>query len=50
MPRVGFELTTTAFQRAKTVHALDNTATVIGYINVNDTKLLLNAKVSAKYH
>jgi hypothetical protein len=29
MPRVGFELTIPAFERAKTVHALD-AATVIG--------------------
>jgi hypothetical protein len=32
MPRVGFELTIPAFERAKTVHALDHTATVIGNI------------------
>jgi hypothetical protein len=30
MPRVGFEPTTPVFQRAKTVHALDRAATVIG--------------------
>jgi hypothetical protein len=30
MPWVGFELTITAFERAKTFHALDCTATVIG--------------------
>jgi hypothetical protein len=30
MPRVGFELTTLVFERAKTVHALDRPATVIG--------------------
>jgi hypothetical protein len=30
MPRVGFETTTPAFERAKTVHALDRAATVIG--------------------
>jgi hypothetical protein len=30
MPRVGFEPTTPAFKRAKTVHALDRAATVIG--------------------
>jgi hypothetical protein len=29
MPRVGFEATIPAFQRAKTVHALDRAATVI---------------------
>jgi hypothetical protein len=31
MPQVGFELTISVFERAKTVHALDGAATVIGY-------------------
>jgi hypothetical protein len=30
MPRVGFEPTTPAFDRPKTVHALDRAAIVIG--------------------
>jgi hypothetical protein len=30
MPRVGFKPTTQVFERAKTVHALDRAATVIG--------------------
>jgi hypothetical protein len=30
MPRVGFEPMTPAFERAKMVHAIDHTATVIG--------------------
>jgi hypothetical protein len=30
MPRVGFELTIPVFERAKTVHALDRAATVVG--------------------
>jgi hypothetical protein len=30
MPRVGFESTTPVFLRAKTVHALDRAANVIG--------------------
>jgi hypothetical protein len=30
MPEVGFEPTIPVFERAKTVHALDSTATVIG--------------------
>jgi hypothetical protein len=30
MPRVGFELTIPMFKRAKTVHASDRAATVIG--------------------
>jgi hypothetical protein len=29
MPRMGFELTTPVFERAKTIHALDRAATVI---------------------
>jgi hypothetical protein len=33
MPRVEFELTTPAFERPKTVHTLDRTATVIGRSN-----------------
>jgi hypothetical protein len=32
MPRVGFEPTIPVFKRAKTVHALDCAATVIGYL------------------
>jgi hypothetical protein len=31
MPRVGFEPTIPAFDQAKTVHALDRVATVIGF-------------------
>jgi hypothetical protein len=34
MPRVGFELTITVFEREKTVYALDRAATVIGYVYV----------------
>jgi hypothetical protein len=30
MPRVGFEPTIPVFERAKMIHALDSTATVIG--------------------
>jgi hypothetical protein len=30
MPRVGFKPTISVFERAKTVHALDSAATVIG--------------------
>jgi hypothetical protein len=33
MPRVGFEPTIPVFKRAKTVHALDRAATVIGLTN-----------------
>jgi hypothetical protein len=32
IPKVGFELTTPVFELAKTVHALDRAATVIGHI------------------
>jgi hypothetical protein len=33
MPRVGFELMTPVFERAKTIHALERVATVIGLSN-----------------
>jgi hypothetical protein len=34
MPRVGFEPTTAVFERARTVHALDGEATVIGHLAI----------------
>jgi hypothetical protein len=34
MPRMGFEPTTTVFERAKTVQALDHAATVISIENI----------------
>jgi hypothetical protein len=34
MPQVGFEFTIPVFERAKTVHALDRVATVLGTVNV----------------
>jgi hypothetical protein len=34
MPGVGFELTISAFERAKAVHALDRAATVISLVGV----------------
>jgi hypothetical protein len=40
MPLVGFEPTTPVFERAKTVHAVDHTTTVIGYITSADTNKL----------
>jgi hypothetical protein len=44
MPRVGFEPATPALELAKTVHALDRTATVIGErvksVQINETLLL----------
>jgi hypothetical protein len=35
MPWVGFEPTTPVLERAKTVHALDRAASVIGYIIID---------------
>jgi hypothetical protein len=40
MPRVGFEPMIPVFERAKTVHALDNAATVIGRRNYIYTQIL----------
>jgi hypothetical protein len=40
MPRVEFEPTIPAFERAKTVHALDRAATVTGSGVVNLTKIV----------
>jgi hypothetical protein len=40
MPWVGFELTIPAFERTKTVHALDRAATVIGGRDINISKIL----------
>jgi hypothetical protein len=34
MPRVGFEPTIPAFERAKTVHALDRAATVLDLLSI----------------
>jgi hypothetical protein len=39
MPRVGFELMTPVFERAKTVHALDCVDTAIGYSSVWSRKI-----------
>jgi hypothetical protein len=41
MPRVGFEATIEVFERAKTVHALDIAATVIGTSGIHDTQKTL---------
>jgi hypothetical protein len=38
MPRVGSEPTTPVFERARTVHALDRAATVIGLQEVHSQK------------
>jgi hypothetical protein len=37
MPRAGFEPTIPVFERAKTVHALDGVATVIGLVKLATT-------------
>jgi hypothetical protein len=49
MPRVGFEPTIPAFERAKTVHALDSAVTVIGlHADVEQLKLyILHLNLSA---
>jgi hypothetical protein len=39
MRRVGFEPTIPVFERAKTVHALDRAATVIGCSKVRDEQM-----------
>jgi hypothetical protein len=41
MTRVGFELAIPAFERAKTVHALDRSATVTGSVALIKTILFL---------
>jgi hypothetical protein len=51
IPRVGFETTTLVFERAKTVHALDRAATVIGLrgllrIKWKNLQLRINGKFS----
>jgi hypothetical protein len=35
---MGFELTTPVFERAKTVHALDRAATVVGFVEIGQKK------------
>jgi uncharacterized membrane protein len=42
MPLVGFEPMTPVFEQAKTVHALDRAATVIG-VDFLSFKLIINA-------
>jgi hypothetical protein len=43
MPRVGFELTTPVFQRAKTVHALGRVSTVIGKVKLSLQQAVVEA-------
>jgi hypothetical protein len=46
MPRVGFEPTTPVFERTKTVHAADRTATVIGLEIFRLLKILITLPVT----
>jgi hypothetical protein len=43
MPQVGFEPTVQVFERAKTVHALDRAATVIGHIIIYWSKRVISS-------
>jgi hypothetical protein len=51
MPYVGFEHTIPAFERAKTVHALDHTRTVIGIypLNLSDIGVTFFAVMSSAF-
>jgi hypothetical protein len=44
MPWVGFEPTVPASERAKTVHALERSATVTGTLNSTDTEIMIEKK------
>jgi hypothetical protein len=41
MPQVGFESTIPVFGRAKTIHALDRAATVIGYSFIHENNITI---------
>jgi hypothetical protein len=43
MPQLGFEPTIPGFERAKTVHALDRVATVIGKVQFSNVYFMLRA-------
>jgi hypothetical protein len=47
MPQVGFEPTFPAFERAKTVHALDRAVTVIGYIKIKLFNIILSSTIKS---
>jgi hypothetical protein len=49
MPRVGYEPTIPVFERAKTVHALDRAATVIGVVNHLEDVNVVIYLISFKY-
>jgi hypothetical protein len=44
MPQVGFERTIPAFERAKTVHALDHAATLIGFFVLTLKELRISSE------
>jgi hypothetical protein len=48
MPSVGFEPTIPAFERAKTVHALDRAATVMG-VKLGYRELIKATKIHFEY-
>jgi hypothetical protein len=48
MPQVRFEPTVPGFERAKTVHALDRTATVIGIIEAYYTEIVGSVSSEAR--
>jgi hypothetical protein len=48
MPRVGFEPTIPALERAKTFHAVDRAATVIGH--VSPSKALIKHMTCGLFH
>jgi hypothetical protein len=50
MPRVGFEPTIPAFERAKTVHALDRAATVIGCVTETPAFLFVSTTNRTQQH
>jgi hypothetical protein len=52
MPRVGFEPTIPAFERAKTYHALDRAVTVTGWFSITTVYSLSGnaAYITASYN
>jgi hypothetical protein len=47
--RVGFEPTTPVFSRARTVHALDRAATVIGIYNIVTCQTVVGQRAEARW-
>jgi hypothetical protein len=50
MPRVGFEPTIPAFERAKAIHGLDRAATVIGKVNYYGSENTLQYITNVKFY